>query len=307
MPRTGGWSSSGATLITTPAQLVAIGDPVAAAVEDPWKNTPRCTGRWPLRSNTSPPPSGIAPFGPRLSCSVRHQRDRLHPDRSDPLLRRRRVRSGRRRAALLWMLNPLMLFELVSGAHIDCLVTLFAVAGVVAVSRSRIARRRPARVVPPRSSCRPRRSWSAGLGPAHGRWRDIAALVWRRRRHAGAGVLDRQRPRPRPVPAGRQARFLGDAVARQASRCSTRPSAARSPVRSCPCRSGDCRCVRRCLLRRESRPAGTDPGGRHEGGGDGRVLVLLRLPAGRALRTPVVRRPGLGTARPDDALGPTTC
>ena len=48
------------------------------------------------------------------------------------------------------------------------------------------------------------------------------------------------------------------------------------------------------LLRRESRPAGADPGGRHEGRRDGRLLLLLRLPAGCALRAALVRRTGVG-------------
>jgi hypothetical protein len=44
-------------------------------------------------------------------------------------------RSGRRRAALLFSLNPLLLFEGVVGAHVDVLLTCFVVGGVALLGR----------------------------------------------------------------------------------------------------------------------------------------------------------------------------
>jgi len=44
-------------------------------------------------------------------------------------------RSGRRRAAVLFSLNPLLLLEGVAGAHIDVLVTCFVVGGVALLGR----------------------------------------------------------------------------------------------------------------------------------------------------------------------------
>ena len=111
---------------------------------------------------------------------VRHQRDRASSSPGCSSTSPPAARSGRRRAALLWMLNPLMLFELVSGAHIDCLVTLFAVAGVVAGVALAARGRASCWVVRPRSSCRRWRSWPVWSGP---RARSLA-----RHRRPGVGA-----------------------------------------------------------------------------------------------------------------------
>jgi hypothetical protein len=44
--------------------------------------------------------------------------------------------AARRRATLLWTLNPLLLLHLVAGAHVDSLLVLLAVAAVLAVRRA---------------------------------------------------------------------------------------------------------------------------------------------------------------------------
>jgi hypothetical protein len=44
--------------------------------------------------------------------------------------------AAERRAALLWILNPLLLLHLVAGAHVDALLVLFAVAAVLALRRA---------------------------------------------------------------------------------------------------------------------------------------------------------------------------
>ena len=123
---------------TTPLDLAKIGDPVSAAVEDPWKNTASVYGP-------------LATAEQRFAASIGHRSVRttvvvlvLINDVAFVLtglmlMAAAADDTGRRRAALLWMLNPLLLFELVSGAHLDALVAFFAVAGVVVVSRSRLA------------------------------------------------------------------------------------------------------------------------------------------------------------------------
>ncbi len=122
---------------TTPAQMVAIGDPIAAAVEDPWKNTASVYG--PLATAEQRFASSIGERSVRTTVVVLSVINAVGFALTGLLLYFAATGEvGRRRAALLWMLNPLLLFELVSGAHIDCLVTLFAVASVVAVSRSRL-------------------------------------------------------------------------------------------------------------------------------------------------------------------------
>jgi hypothetical protein len=123
---------------TTPQQLVGSGDPVAAAVEDPWKNTASVYG--PLATAEQRFASSIGRRSVRTTVVVLVLINGLAFVLTGLLLcMSAGTVQGRRRAALLWMLNPLLLYELVSGAHVDGLVALFCVAGVVVVSRSRLA------------------------------------------------------------------------------------------------------------------------------------------------------------------------
>jgi hypothetical protein len=123
---------------TTPAQMVAIGDPVAAAVEDPWKDTASVYG--PLATAEQRFAASIGARSVRTTVVVLVLvNDAAFVATGLLLLAAAGTDAGRRRAALLWMLNPLLLFELVSGAHLDALVAFFAVAGIVVVSRSRLA------------------------------------------------------------------------------------------------------------------------------------------------------------------------
>jgi alpha-1,6-mannosyltransferase len=123
---------------TTPAQMAAIGDPIAAAVEDPWKNTSSVYG--PLATAEQGFASSIGHRSVRTTVVVLVVvNDVAFVLTGLVLMASASSDAGRRRAALLWMLNPLLLFELVSGAHLDALVAFFAVAGIVVVSRSRLA------------------------------------------------------------------------------------------------------------------------------------------------------------------------
>jgi hypothetical protein len=114
---------------TTPAQLAALGDPVARAVQD-WFTTPSVYG--PLATGVQGLASLIGGTSVRLAVFVLglanltaftvtalllHRMTRGDPDRQ-------------LRAALLWAANPLLLLLLVAGAHVDALAVVFAVAGV---------------------------------------------------------------------------------------------------------------------------------------------------------------------------------
>jgi hypothetical protein len=123
---------------TTPLQLVTIGDPIAAAVEDPWKDTPSVYG--PLATAEQRFASSIGHRSVRTTVVVLVVVNGVAFVLTGLLLMAMAGNEdGRRRAALLWTLNPLLLWELVSGAHVDALVALACVAGVAAVSRSRFA------------------------------------------------------------------------------------------------------------------------------------------------------------------------
>ncbi len=123
---------------TTPLQMVKIGDPIAAAVEDPWKNTASVYG--PLATAEQRFASSIGHRSVRTTVVVLQLISALAFVLTGLILVAvARDEHGRRRAALLWMLNPLLLWELVSGAHLDGLMAFFCVAGVALVSRSRLA------------------------------------------------------------------------------------------------------------------------------------------------------------------------
>jgi alpha-1,6-mannosyltransferase len=114
---------------TTPAQLAALGDPVARAVQD-WFTTPSVYG--PLATAIQGLASLIGGTSARLTVFalglanlaafggtglLLHRMTRHDPDRQ-------------LRAALLWTANPLLLQLLVAGAHVDAQAVFFAVAAV---------------------------------------------------------------------------------------------------------------------------------------------------------------------------------
>jgi hypothetical protein len=121
---------------TTPRDLA--GDPVADAAEAPWRDIPSIYG-----------PLATAEF--HLAASLGgHSREavlRLLSGASGLafvatglLLDRRASRFGpeaRRRAALLWSANPLLLHQLVAGGHLDSLLALLVTGGVLAADADR--------------------------------------------------------------------------------------------------------------------------------------------------------------------------
>jgi hypothetical protein len=121
---------------TTPAQLAALGDPVARAVQD-WSTSPSVYG--PLATAVQALASLAGGTSVRLTvfflgvanlaafagtALLLHRMLRRHPDRQ-------------LRATLLWAANPLLLQVLVAGAHVDSQAVVFAVAAVFVFSGGR--------------------------------------------------------------------------------------------------------------------------------------------------------------------------
>ena len=118
---------------TTPAQLAALGDPVARAVQD-WSGAPSVYG--PLATAIQALASLAGGTSVRLTvfllglanlaafavtALLLHRMTRHHPEQQ-------------LRAALLWAANPLLLQVLVAGAHVDSQAVVFGVAAVAVMA-----------------------------------------------------------------------------------------------------------------------------------------------------------------------------
>jgi hypothetical protein len=119
--------------VTTPREFRATGDRVGALAPEPWQDTPSVYG--PLATGTewaaSALPDGSATstvFWLKVWNALAFLTAALALDRlagGDP--------ARRARVHLLWTLNPLMLWALVGGAHVDGLAAGLAVAGLATV------------------------------------------------------------------------------------------------------------------------------------------------------------------------------
>jgi hypothetical protein len=119
---------------TTPAQLAALGDPVARAVQD-WFTTSSVYG--PLATGIQGLAALVGGTSARLTVFVLGLAN-LAAFAGTALVLHRVTRSdpGRQlRAALLWAANPLLLQLLIAGAHVDVQAAVFAVAAVAVVFR----------------------------------------------------------------------------------------------------------------------------------------------------------------------------
>jgi hypothetical protein len=118
-------------------------DPVARAVQD-WRDTPTVYG--PIATAQQTFASLVGGTSVRLTVFVMSLTNALAFLATGLLLyRTARGDPGRElRAALLWTANPLLLFELVGGAHNDLLAIAFAVAGLVVFALPDPLRPRPA-------------------------------------------------------------------------------------------------------------------------------------------------------------------
>ena len=114
---------------TTPAQLAALGDPVARAVQD-WSGSPSVYG--PLATAIQGLASLVGGTSVRLTVFVLGLAN-LAAFAVTALLLHRMTRHHpvqQLRAALLWACNPLLLQVLVAGAHVDGQAVVFGVAAV---------------------------------------------------------------------------------------------------------------------------------------------------------------------------------
>jgi hypothetical protein len=120
---------------TTPAQLAALGDPVARAVQD-WSASPSVYG--PLATAIQALASLAGGTSVRLTVFFLGLANLVAFAGTALLLHRMlRGRPDRQlRAALLWAANPLLLQVLVAGAHVDSQAVVFAVAAVMVMSGS---------------------------------------------------------------------------------------------------------------------------------------------------------------------------
>ena len=118
---------------TTPAQLAALGDPVARAVQD-WSRSPSVYG--PLATAIQALASLAGGSSVRLTVFVLGLANLAAFAGTALLLHRmtRRHPVWQLRAALLWAANPLLLQVLVAGAHVDSQAVVFGVAAVAVMS-----------------------------------------------------------------------------------------------------------------------------------------------------------------------------
>lgn len=121
---------------TTPAEAYRrYADRVAAAVQPPWQNTTSVYG--PLATGEQTLAALIGRHSVRTTVAVLAWISAgAFLATGLLLLLLLPTASARRRAAVLWLVNPLLLLELVAGAHLDVLVAL-ALVGAVALTASR--------------------------------------------------------------------------------------------------------------------------------------------------------------------------
>ena len=121
---------------TTPAQLAALGDPVARAVQD-WFGAPSVYG--PLATAIQALASLVGGTSVRLTVFVLGLAN-LAAFAGTALLLHRMTRQRpewQLRAALLWAANPLLLQVLVAGGHVDGQAIVFGVAAVAVMAGAR--------------------------------------------------------------------------------------------------------------------------------------------------------------------------
>ena len=113
-------------------------DPVAGAVQPPWQKTPSVYGpvATALQAGTAVAGGGSlrhTVWWWQLVCAAAFVVTAFAVDRlagADPV--------RRTRAAVLWTLNPLLLGQLVLGAHLDVVAVAFGIAGLAVAGRPRL-------------------------------------------------------------------------------------------------------------------------------------------------------------------------
>ncbi|MFO7253043.1 MAG: polyprenol phosphomannose-dependent alpha 1,6 mannosyltransferase MptB, partial [Actinomycetes bacterium] len=115
---------------TTPAALPA--DPVAAAVEE-WRGTPSVYG--PVATAVQAVASLVGGVSVRLTVFAMELVNAAAFVAVAVLLYRHAAPGDRARAALLWAANPLVLYHLAAGMHVDTLAVACVIAALVAKGR----------------------------------------------------------------------------------------------------------------------------------------------------------------------------
>jgi hypothetical protein len=121
---------------TTATDLAAAGDPIGRAVERPWQDTPSiygpvATGEQWLASHLGGTSMQATVWWLAAFTAVAFVVTGLLL-----LLLAGITAQARSRVLLLWWLNPLLLYEVVNGAHLDGIGIAFAVAALALVRRS---------------------------------------------------------------------------------------------------------------------------------------------------------------------------
>jgi alpha-1,6-mannosyltransferase len=123
---------------TTPRQLAATGDPVGRAVEVPWQDAPSVYG--PIATAEQAAASELAGSDVALTVLLLDLAGAVVFAGAALLLHRLADdETGQRRAAVLWVGNPLLWLQLVAGGHLDLLAAGAALAAIAVAARSRLA------------------------------------------------------------------------------------------------------------------------------------------------------------------------
>lgn len=128
-------ATGGNPYLDTAADLARSGDPVGRAVEAPWQDTPSVYG--PVATAEQWLAAKIGGTSVHTTVLVLTLIGAAAFVLTGLLLQRAvRTREARARVALLWSLNPLLLFVGVNAGHIDAFAVALAVGALVAVRRS---------------------------------------------------------------------------------------------------------------------------------------------------------------------------
>ncbi|NHC15574.1 polyprenol phosphomannose-dependent alpha 1,6 mannosyltransferase MptB [Motilibacter deserti] len=119
--------------LTPPDQFAGDADPVVSGVRPPWRSTPSVYG--PVATGVQMLASSLAGDDLALTVWLLSLVSGIGFWGTGLLLLR--LRPGDPVPLLLWSLNPLLLWALVAGAHVDALAVLPAVAALLALRRGR--------------------------------------------------------------------------------------------------------------------------------------------------------------------------
>jgi hypothetical protein len=122
----------------TPVQATQLSIPTAAAVERPWTKTPSVYGPASVRLEQFAAWIG-GPSLTRTSLIFTLIHCLAFVATGAILIGLAKTERGKARAVVMWMANPLMIYQLVASSHVDAIVVLLIVAGFALLRRSRFA------------------------------------------------------------------------------------------------------------------------------------------------------------------------